>query len=156
VAATVAMSGLMVVAERGGWMSRHPPEEIVDRSVRRATGRRPPEPVRRLLGSAAHLGIGAIGGAGFGLAWSGVIPLRWRLAIPPSLLGMVYATGIWALSYLGWLPALGLMPPAHEDEPTRPTALVVAHWIYGGVLGAAIARLPPTRRGRARSLLPVR
>jgi hypothetical protein len=135
-AATVAMSGLMIGARRAGLMHRHPPEEIVERSVERATGQHLSGTERRTAASAAHLAFGAAFGALFAGAWSAARP-----AAPAALVGILYGTAIWAASYLGWLPALELTPPGPADQRRRPLVMVAAHWLYGGVLGAAVDRI---------------
>jgi hypothetical protein len=56
------------------------------------------------------------------------------------LVGIAYGTAIWATGYLGWVPALELMPPGPDDRRQRPLVMVVAHWLYGAVLGAAVGR----------------
>jgi hypothetical protein len=43
------------------------------------------------------------------------------------------------------LPALGLMPPPRRDRPGRPTAMIVAHLVYGTVLGSLADRRVPRR-----------
>jgi hypothetical protein len=142
VGATLGMSAIMVAGRRAGWMSRQPPEEIVEQSAMRATGDRPDEPTTDALGAVAHLAFGALGGAAYAVAWSRTLP-----AAPAPLLGIGYATGIWAASYLGWVPALRLMPPADRDEPGRPIVMVAAHWVYGALLGAAVERVARSRQG---------
>ena len=42
---------------------------------------------------------------------------------------------VWIASYVGWVPAAGLMPRPSRDRPGRPTSMVLAHWIFGGTLG---------------------
>src|SRR4051812_2469811 len=136
VAATLGMSAVMMAAQRVGLSGRHPPEEIVDRSAERLTGHRLEEQHADAAGAVAHLAFGAAGGALFAIGWEKLHP-----PIPASLAGVGYATGIWSTSYLGWLPALGLMPPADEDDPSRQAVLIVAHLVYGAVLGTVIERL---------------
>jgi hypothetical protein len=46
------------------------------------------------------------------------------------------ALSVWALSYQGWVPALGILPPASRDQPGRQWTMVAAHVVYGVVLGA--------------------
>jgi hypothetical protein len=52
---------------------------------------------------------------------------------------MEFAIGIWAASYIGWIPALGLLPSPGQDNPRRAWTILTAHVIYGGVLGATLA-----------------
>ena len=54
---------------------------------------------------------------------------------------MVTGLSVWAVSYQGWVPALGILPKASEDRPARPAVMVAAHVVYGAVLGALEQRL---------------
>ena len=58
-----------------------------------------------------------------------------RSAPIAAAIGALYATGIWLVSYQGWVPALGIMPPASRDRRGRVATMLVAHWVYGAVLG---------------------
>ena len=49
--------------------------------------------------------------------------------------GALYATGIWLVSYQGWVPALGIMPAASRDRRGRVATMLAAHWVYGAALG---------------------
>jgi hypothetical protein len=138
--ATVAMSGVMLAAQRAGWMGKQPPRRIVEASLD-AAGARRSETTDRALALAAHLGYGAVGGAVFA-------PLVRRARGVPAL-GIAFALAVWAGSYFGWVPALGIMPPAHRDHPGRQPAMVLAHVVYGGVLGWLVRRVRPTRRAEA-------
>ncbi len=124
--ATAAMSALMLAAGRTGRMGRQPPEAI----VRQAGALAASEPRGRLadaLAVAAHLGFGAGTGAAYAL-----LPRSRR----PVLRGVAVAQAVWAVSYAGWVPVLGALPPAHRDRPTRQAVMVAAHVVYGAVLGA--------------------
>jgi hypothetical protein len=54
--------------------------------------------------------------------------------------GVAFALGVWAASYAGWIPALGLLPPPGRDNPRRAWTTATAHVVYGAVLGAGLAR----------------
>jgi len=136
VAATVAMSGLMLLARRENWIRRHPPEEIVERTMQRATGSTPSEEQVDAAAAIAHLAFGAVGGSAFAALWSKVRP-----PVPEVIAGIGWGTAIFAISYLGWAPALRLTPPAAADDRERPVVMVVAHWLYGAVLGLLADRL---------------
>ena len=43
---------------------------------------------------------------------------------------------VYAVSYAGWVPALGALPPADRDRPSRQLVMAAAHLVYGAVLGA--------------------
>ena len=139
VVATLPMSALMLLAQRLGLMGTQPPRRITDGALDVA-GANPPEHTRRLLTALSHVGFGATAGVPFVLL---------SRAVPPSprpLLGAAYGVGVWASAYLGWVPAAGLMPPAHRDRADRPATMIVAHLVYGSVLGAVTDRLLRGRR----------
>lgn len=133
-AATGAMSVLMHQAHRLGLMGEHPPQRITDHLLHRA-GSRPPRPVRRALGTAAHLAFGV----GTGTAYGGMRSQGW-LPGPPVATGVGAAMAVWTASYAGWIPALGVLPPPHQDRPGRQPAMVAAHVVYGAVLGSLVGR----------------
>ena len=126
------MSALMMGARRAGIMGRMPPEKITASFLDRA-GIRRSRKQQDALATAFHFAFGAGGGALYGLA------LR-RAPLPPVLRGMAYGTAIWAVSYLGWVPALGIMPPADRDRRGRQAAMLLGHLVYGGALGALAGR----------------
>lgn len=132
-AGTCTMSALMVAAQRAGLMGRLPPERITQKSFFK--GFRTPARERRknVLAALLHAGFGIVGGVGFGL-----VAFRHIASYLLVLGGMLYATGIWLASYMGWVPALRLMPPADKDRPDRQIVMVVAHWIYGATLGMVL------------------
>ncbi len=124
--ATAPMSALMLAAGRTGLMGRQPPEAI----VRRAGELAAVEPRGRLaaaLAALAHLGFGA----GTGVAYA-LLPPSGR----PVVRGVAVGAGVYAVSYAGWVPALGALPRADRDFPPRQAVMVGAHVLYGAVLGA--------------------
>lgn len=125
--ATLPMSAATRAFQRAGGLGEPPPRTIVREALARAGAPRS----RRGVEAAAwvaHLGFGASVGALYGLAdpWPGVG--RATLA----------ALGVWAASYAGWVPALGLLPPATRDRPGRPAAMIAAHVVFGVALGVAL------------------
>lgn len=58
----------------------------------------------------AHFGYGAATGALF--------PLLEQRGYPPALAGPGYGLGVWAASYLGWIPALKILSPATRHPPS--------------------------------------
>ena len=139
------MSAVMLGAQKAGLLGRMPPRKITDAllgvlGIRGQT----PEPARRALAVVNHLAFGSACGALFGLAHE-----VWRVRAPstsgvrghraPLLAGLAFGTAIWAVSYAGWVPALGIMPAPQHDRPGRPTSMVLAHLVYGGVLAKIVA-----------------
>jgi len=130
VVATAGMSVLMLAARRAGLLGRMPPEKITARTLDRLGVRRGRR-TQDLLATLMHLGFGASAGALFEVARR-----RARVPLPVVLQGVAYGTAVWAVSYYGWLPALGIMAPPHRDRPGRPQTMLAAHWLYGGLLAA--------------------
>jgi hypothetical protein len=113
---------------------RHSPEVIVDRTLL-ASGRDASKEVVRPLAAIAHLAFGATTGAAFGLLARGA---GWARVLE----GIGFGLLVWHVSYRGWLPALGLMPHADEDERGRRWTVLAAHGVYGAVLGGASSATP--------------
>ena len=70
-----------------------------------------------------------------------------RTPMAPLVSGMLFAVVVWALSYLGWLPALKILPPAHEHSARRNVFMIAAHLIWGSVMGLAFGFLTRRRSG---------
>jgi hypothetical protein len=136
VVATVVMSVAMLGARRAGLIEDLPPELITLAALDGAGAHKPDERTQDALAALLHMGFGSAAGALFGLSYRLA-----RLPIPAVAQGVVYGGLVWLASYAGWVPALGIMPPPARDEPRRPVVMVLAHWVYGGVLGALVGRL---------------
>ena len=131
---TGAMSALMLTAGRAGLVGRQPPEAITRTAVRRATGVEPRGRTAEALSSLTHLGFGVTAGALYAALPAPTAP-------SPALRGAAYGLGVWAVSYLGWVPrVLGALPSAEDDRDDRVAVMVAAHVVYGAVLGALDAR----------------
>lgn len=137
-AATVAMSAAMLAARRVGLTPTLPPTRIAESAILEATERpaRPHE--QRVVAPVAHLAFGAGAGAAFGLIRHAA-GIRGRGA--SVLAGLAFANLVYLVSYQGWVPALGIIPPASRDDRGRVATMVVAHWVYGAVLGVLAWRL---------------
>jgi hypothetical protein len=133
VLATAAMSGVMLAARRAGLMRKMPPERITEKLLD-ALGLGRSEREENAAATAAHFGFGAAAGAPFALVRPPVVRRH------PVLSGLLYGTLVWAASYGGWIPALGILPPPERDRKRRQAAMVAAHLVYGGVLGALAHR----------------
>ncbi len=144
-AATVLMSAVMLGAQRAGLMGRLPPKKITDGLLGMIGMRnKTPEPAKKVLATINHFAFGGSCGALFGLAhevWrtrarrvSGVRGHR-----APVTAGLAFGTAVWAVSYAGWVPALGIMPMPQDDRPGRPTSMVIAHWVFGAALAKLVA-----------------
>jgi hypothetical protein len=143
--ATAAMSAAMVAAQRAGYMGRMPPREITEAALDAVGADDLPEAEVEAASVATHFGFGASMGALLGF----VRPRPRR----PVAEGIAFGTLVWLASYAGWVPALGILPPPTRDRPGRPTSMVLAHWIYGAVLGAARKERNMTRSSSLPSML---
>lgn len=132
--ATVAMSALMLVAKRIGITGTLPPELIAREAVEAVAGDPQSDDREDAVAAVAHIGFGAIAGAIFELLMMRAHAAR-RSAAIGALAGTMYATGIWLVSYQGWVPALGIMPAASRDRRGRVATMLTAHWVYGAALG---------------------
>lgn len=133
--ATAAMSAVMVASEKAGFMDRYPPEEIADAVLDAAGVPDSHEKTEDILAALLHFAFGIGTGSLFAL-----LHRRLRLPIPGVLHGLVFGSLVWAVSYKGWVPGLGIMPPPENDRPGRPQTMLFAHWVYGGILGAIVDR----------------
>jgi hypothetical protein len=129
--ATVAMSGVMLLGERAGVVGELPPASVT-RHALRAAGVDRPSQAAAVLAPIAHLGFGAVGGALYAMV------RRVAPGVPGPPLGVLFGLAVWAVSYKGWIPALGILPPPEDDRPGRPAVMVAAHVVYGLVLGRSI------------------
>ena len=77
---------------------------------------------------ASHLGYGATAGAAYHA-------LTHKLPGGPIVKGTAYGLAVWAGSYLGLLPALGILTPATQHPPRRTGLMVAAHAVWGSALG---------------------
>lgn len=122
VTATLAMSTVMLCAERLGVMTGQPPRLIIDRF---APG------LNNGAATAAAVVFHGMYGAATGALFAALTPAervsaRW---------GAAYGLLVWVAGYEGWVPVAGVLPPAHRDERGRVITMITAHLVYGCVLG---------------------
>ena len=106
-----------------------PPREIVDAAAA------PPEEGARDLTIAAHFAYGA----GCGALLAALNP-RMR-----PLTGAAAGGAIWLASYMGWIPAAGILKPATGHPARRNALMIAAHFAWGWSTAEAMREL-----GRAR------
>jgi uncharacterized membrane protein YagU involved in acid resistance len=124
------MSALMVGAKRAGFVGEMPPETITATMLHRA-GVGHSGDQQDALATVLHFGFGAAAGAAFGV----IAPKPLMVRVPA---GMAYGAAIWGVSYMGWVPAFGIMPPADRDRRDRQAVMLAAHLIYGTALALFI------------------
>jgi len=128
--ATGFMSTLMMGAKRAGLMGGMPPEKITAAFLK-GRNLHVSAAQQDALATLLHFGFGACAGAMFAV----VAPKRLIARVP---LGMAYGTAIWAISYAGWVPALGIMPPASRDRRDRQVVMLAGHLLFGAFLGLLV------------------
>jgi hypothetical protein len=129
-AGTVAMSAVMLAARRTGLMGKMPPERITEAGLR-VLHVKTSERAEDTLATVAHLGYGV----GMGALFS-IVAGTAKVPVPGPVAGGLFGLLLWGVSYAGWIPALGIMPPPHRDQPRRQASMVLAHLAYGSVVGA--------------------
>lgn len=128
------MLPLFAGATRAGVLTEAPPLRIVDEAAAaaaEATEGGGPIAAGQRVGVAvgSHLLYGAGAGACYGL-------LQDELELPPLAAGSVFGLALWAVGYLGWIPAAGVLPRPWRQQVGDAVTPLVAHVVYGLVLGA--------------------
>ena len=101
------------------------------------------------LATVLHVGFGSAAGAIFGV----IAPKRLIARLP---MGMAYGAAIWGVSYLGWVPAFGIMTPADRDRRDRQMVMLAGHLVYGTALALMVGPSdgPPVRSSRVGGRTP--
>jgi hypothetical protein len=89
----------------------------------------------------SHFAYGATCGALYGAVSGEKIDEHALLA------GVGFGLAVWAGSYLGWLPAAGIISPATEHPARRTALMIAAHAVWGATTAVGVERLSD---GRAR------
>jgi uncharacterized membrane protein YagU involved in acid resistance len=142
IVATVPMTTAMVRIHRR--LPRRQRYALPPRIITDGVAARLPVPDRMLPEAgpgralAAHFAFGAATGGLYGAATA-------QMRIKPGLTsGIAYGLGVWAASYLGWVPAAGLMPHATKQPAQRNLMMIAAHIVWGAALGAVTAATAPS------------
>ena len=115
---TLAMTSAMArLHRRLPPRERYPltPREIIDSAVA------PPDEAAKDLTTAAHFTYGAACGSLIAAADPRISPAT----------GAVAGVAVWLVSYMGWIPGVGLLKPATR-HPMRRNALMLAAHVVGG------------------------
>ena len=136
--ATVPMSLSLLV----GWMllprreKYHLPSRLITEEITEQLGIEDEMSEDQLIVAtvASHFGYGALVGSIYAL-------FEQRLPIYSGFKGVLAGLTIWAGSYLGWLPALDILPPATKHPWRRNLMMILAHVVWGATLGAVTQKL---------------
>jgi hypothetical protein len=88
------------------------------------------------LSLAAHFAMGATAGAEFAF-------LPRQHVVAGIFTGVSYGVAVWAVNYLGILPALGLLSPATRHPPRRTAVMIAAHAVWGAAVGGLVSLSRP-------------
>lgn len=157
--ATLPMSAVMMVGRRRNilkGLDPMPPRQITGRALE-TVGLRDDlsDDTQEDLTVLNHFAYGATVGGIYGL-------------LPPetsresaAMRGVCYGVGVWAISYMGWLPAAGLYRPPTRDWPGRNLRMLAAHVVWGATMGVLtetidrrLRRRPNSRRKKSASDSP--
>ncbi len=108
-----------------------PPREITERALPKLADN---DAIQDSATAAHHL-YGAATGALIAAAAPGMGPVRGALA----------GVGVWAASYFGWVPATGMLEPAHRHPARRNALMIAAHLVWGAVAALSIRELEEAR-----------
>ena len=83
----------------------------------------------------AHFAYGSGSGVAYGI-------LRRQMpGIPAPLVGMTFGVGLWAFSFEGWMPALGVQEATTEKPVKKWPAPIMMHMVYGASTAMAYEAL---------------
>lgn len=133
--ATAPMTVLMIALHRLlPWWQRAPlpPHEVTSRTLDAAGLDALDDQHHEWATWAGHFSYGAAAGAFY--------PLVNRLPLPTLLKSTGYGLLVWAGSYLGWLPASGLLRSAKRRPLQRNLLMMAAHVVWGAAAGTLFRR----------------
>ena len=141
-AATAPMTAVMLALHRRlpRW-ERYPlpPRQITMRVADQAGVKHEMDEDQRTAATyAAHFGYGLGAGALYGL-------LAPHLPGAPAAKGVGFGLAVWAGSYLGWLPAANVLPPATDEPAERNAVMIAAHLVWGAATGVLTEALGDRR-----------
>jgi hypothetical protein len=84
-----------------------------------------------------HFLFGALGGAAFG-GLTGARSVR---------TGATFGAGVWAASYLGWIPAAGLLRFGASHPLRRNMLMIAVHLVWGAALAVGLRELEAAQAG---------
>lgn len=88
---------------------------------------------------AVHLGYSALGGALYGLARQKLEQKEEHIPLPVA--GALFGLAVWALSFEGWLPAVGIMKRTTDKPVKKWPAPIMGHLVYGTATALAFEAL---------------
>ena len=147
IAATAPMTAVMVALQHASPAARAqslPPKQItVELAERAGLGRELDGTGEDAATTVSHFGYGGAVGALYPYVGE-------RLPGPTLLKGALFGLGVWAASYLGWIPAAGILRPATREPAGRNAMMIASHLVWGAATAAISERLLRGREPRER------
>jgi len=114
----------------------HLPPRLITETITEQMG------IKDRLSENALIGLTTLSHFGYGAFFGWLYALfEQRIPLHSSLKGALAGVALWMASYLGWLPAMGLLPSATHHPWRRNLLMIVAHVIWGVTLGEGIRKL---------------
>ena len=88
----------------------------------------------KVLTGVGHFGYGAACGTVYGLYAD-------RMQTTSLKDGAIFGLGVWAASYLGWLPAMGVRRSATDELAGTNVMMIAAHLVWGASTAIAYKAL---------------
>jgi uncharacterized membrane protein YagU involved in acid resistance len=107
------------------------PREIVDSASEQAAATRLTNETAKDVTAVSHF----LYGAAMGALISAVNP------DPGKKAGAAAGTAVWLASYMGWIPAVGILEPASRHPARRNALMIGVHLVWGASTAAAIREL---------------
>ncbi len=94
------------------------------------------------LNAEQHVALTLVNHFAYGAAAGGLYAVSaGRLPAAPVVKGVGFGLLVWSVSYLGLLPALGILRPATQHPAGRNLLMIAAHVVWGSVTGVVANRL---------------
>ena len=141
--ATAPMTAVMKEIHR--WPPREeqplPPRQITMRLAKVVGVRkRLDKPAERTAATmASHFGYGALAGSLYE-------PFARSVPGHSAVKGAAFGVIVWTLSYLGWIPASGVLRPATQHPARRNALMIVAHLVWGAATGVLTEKMEQARQ----------
>jgi hypothetical protein len=90
-----------------------------------------PDAMRQRIPQVVETGAARMLAVGYGLTFGSLYTLLRPQGGSPLVDGPILGVANWATGYLGWLPALRLMPPVWQQKAPQALAPIAEHTLYG-------------------------
>jgi putative membrane protein len=134
-AATIPMTAFMLAMQRNLPKDQRyelPPEKITKEIADRTN-------VSEHMNKQQQVGASLLSHLGYGASMGSIYaPIARRVPLSPLIKGTLFGLVIWAVSYLGWMPAVKFSTSATEEPANRNLLMIGAHIIWGSATGVVM------------------